>query len=503
MIKNDNFNKLTDDNYMVQLEDGSMVPNYDVTIISFNEGDILKGKVVKIDKDEVLIDIGFKSEGVIPAAELSIRSNAKPDEILSLEEVIDIMVLQKEDQDGRLILSKKRAEVERSFDRVEEIYRNNETVEGEVIECVKGGLILDIGLRGFLPASLIDVRKTRDLDSYIGEKCACKIIEVDRNRNNVVLSRKAIIEDERKEQRKTALDNIEAGQVKKGVITSIADFGAFVDVEGVDGLIHISELSWNHVKHPSEVVKVGDDVSVEILDIDRDKQRLSLGLKQTQKDPWLEKIKNYKINDIVTGKVTRIVKFGLFVMIESGMEGLVHITELSPDPVRRPSDVGKIGDELAIRIIDIDYDKRRMAFSVRLVEHPELAEEENAAKPSEKNYEEIDKPAEKKAASAKKSEKTVKDSSADEDGAESVKESAEPAVKETGEEIKPSGDLNAEESPDKKSGKVPDDAETRVKDLKKAAGSEDKEDIEDISAEEKKKTIKQLLDEMKHEANLD
>jgi small subunit ribosomal protein S1 len=502
MIKNDNFNRLTDDNYMVQKEDGSMVPNYDVTIISFNEGDILKGKVVKIDKDEVLIDIGFKSEGVIPAAELSIRSNAKPDEILSLEEVIDIMVLQKEDQDGRLILSKKRAEVERSFDRVEEIYRNNETVEGEVIECVKGGLILDIGLRGFLPASLIDVRKTRDLNSYIGEKCACKIIEVDRNRNNVVLSRKAIIEDERKEQRKTALDNIEAGQIKKGAITSIADFGAFVDVEGVDGLIHISELSWNHVKHPSEVVKVGDEVSVEILDIDRDKQRLSLGLKQTQKDPWLEKIKNYKINDVVTGKVTRIVKFGLFVMIESGMEGLVHITELSPDPVRRPSDVGKIGDELAIRIIDIDYDKRRMAFSVRLVEHPELAEEENAAESIEKNYEEIDKPAEKKAASAKKSEKTIEDSSVNENEDQNVKEAAEPAVKETETEIK-SGDLTAEQSSDKKSSKASDDVETKAKDLKKAAQIEDKAEIEDISAEEKKKTIKQLLDEMKHEANLD
>lgn len=411
MIKNNNFSKLTDENYMIKNDNGEMVPNYDLTIISFNEGDILKGKVVKIDKDEVLVDVGYKSEGVIPIVELSIRNNVKPEEVLVIEEEIDIMVLQKEDQDGRLILSKKRAEIERSFDRIEEIYRNGETVEGEVIECVKGGLILDIGLRGFLPASLIDVRKTKELNSYIGETCLCKIIEVDRNRNNVVLSRKAIIEDERKEQRKAALDNIEIGQIKNGIITSIADFGAFVDVDGIDGLIHISELSWNHVKHPSEVVKVNDTVSVEVLDIDRDKQRLSLGLKQTQKDPWLEKIKKFKIKDVIQGKVTRIVKFGLFVLIEPGMEGLVHISELSVDPVKRPSDIAKIGDDLSVRIIDIDFDKRRMAFSVRQVEHPELGEEKKAREESrvkadssaEESVEEIKKPVKVKVERAEKS----------------------------------------------------------------------------------------------------
>src|SRR4030043_1883917 len=387
---------------MVKNDNGDMVPNYDLTIISFNEGDILKGKVVKIEKDEVLIDVGYKSEGVIPISDLSIRNNVKPEEILTIEDIIDIMVLQKEDQDGRLVLSKKRAEVEQSFDRVEEIYRNGETVEGEVIECVKGGLILDIGLRGFLPASLIDVRKTRDLSSYIGEKCSCKIIEVDRNRNNVVLSRKAIIEGERKEQRKEVLNKMEAGQVKKGIITSIAEFGAFVDVEGVDGLVHISELSWNHVKHPSEVVSVNQEVDVEILDIDYEKQRLSLGLKQTQKDPWMEKIKNYSVKDIVKGKVTRIVKFGLFVQVEGELEGLVHISELSAENVKRPSDVAKIGDELMVRIIDIDFDKRRMAFSVRQVENPvEEKEEEKETRDSKS-----DKISEKKETSKKESKKT-------------------------------------------------------------------------------------------------
>jgi len=473
MIKNNNFSRLTDENYMIKNDNGDLVPNYDVTIISFNEGDILKGKVVKIDKDEVLIDVGYKSEGVIPMVELSIRNNVKPEEILAIEEEIDIMVLQKEDQEGRLILSKKRAEVERSFDRIEEIYRNGETVEGEVIECVKGGLILDIGLRGFLPASLIDVRKTKELNSYIGEKCLCKIIEVDRNRNNVVLSRKAIIEDERKEQRKAALDNIEVGQIKNGVITSIADFGAFVDVDGIDGLIHISELSWNHVKHPSEVVKINDAVSVVVLDIDKDKQRLSLGLKQTQKDPWLEKIKQFKIKDVIQGKVTRIVKFGLFVLIEPGMEGLVHISELSVDPVKRPSDIAKIGDELSVRIIDIDFDKRRMAFSVRQVEHPELGEEKKTRDDSSQ------KPEDQQEYAAEETKKPVK--------AKSVKNEAS-ETDETKAEVEDLVDDSAE--PEKA---ADEPTETEV-DKNKARSSE---------VDEKKETIKKLLEEMKHEANLD
>ncbi|NQT66213.1 MAG: 30S ribosomal protein S1 [Actinobacteria bacterium] len=410
MNENNIYNKLTNENCMIKNENGELVPNYDLTMVNLNDGDVVKGKVVKIDKDEVLVDVGFKSEGVIPRSELSIRNDVKPEDILKIDDEIMIMVIQKEDQDGRLILSKKRAEVEQNFDRIEKIYASGDIVEGEIMECVKGGLIVDIGLRGFLPASLIDVRKTKDLESFIGERCVCKIIEVDRHRNNVVLSRKVIIEDERKEQRKEILNSIEIGQIKKGIITSIADFGAFVDVGGVDGLIHISELSWNHVKHPSEVINVNQEVDVEILGIDYDKQRLSLGLKQTQKDPWLEKIKDYSVKDVISGKVTRIVKFGLFVQTEGGLEGLVHISELSPDPVNKQSDVAKIGDELMVRIIDIDFDKRRMAFSVKQVENPvEDKEEEKKVKDS-KSEEKI----EKKEVLDKEEEKKVKDSKLEE-----------------------------------------------------------------------------------------
>ncbi len=458
MAENNINTKLTDENYMVKNDKGEMVPNYDLTMISFNDGDIVTGRVVKIEKDEVLVDIGFKSEGVIPVSELSIRKSLNPEEILKLDDLIEIVVLQKEDQDGRCILSKKRAEVEQNFDRVEKIYESNETIEGEIIECVKGGLIVDIGLRGFLPASLIDVRKTRELDSYIGESCICKIIEVDRNRNNVVLSRKAIIEGERREQRKEILDSMEVGQIRKGAITSIADFGAFVDVDGVDGLVHISELSWNHVKHPSEVVEVNQDVDVEILDIDREKQRLSLGLKQTQKDPWLEKIKDYTNKDVINGKVTRIVKFGLFVQIEDGLEGLVHISELAEEPVRRPSDVAKIGDELLVRIIDIDFDKRRMAFSVKQVENPvEENAEEEAKKPEDKLEEK-------------------------ESGTEKV-ETAEKTA-ETPEEI-----------PEEKTEEVIEDALE-----KKDPGSGEDGTVPE---NEKEKQIKEILKELKDEANLE
>lgn len=450
MAKNDINKKITNENCMIENENGEMVPNYDLTMVSLNDGDLVKGKVVKIDKDEVLVDVGFKSEGVIPLNELSIRNNVKPEDILKVNDEIEIMVLQKEDQDGRLLLSKKRAEVEQNFDRIEKIYEKGDTVEGEIIECVKGGLIVDIGLRGFLPASLIDVRKIKELESYIGEKCVCKIIEVDRNRNNVVLSRKVIIEDERREQRKEILSNMEIGQVKKGVVTSIADFGAFVDVGGVDGLVHISELSWNHVKHPSEVVTVNQEVDVEILDIDYEKQRLSLGLKQTQKDPWLERIKKYSVKDIVKGKVTRIVKFGLFVQIEEDLEGLVHISELSQEPVKRPSDIAKIGDELEVRIIDIDFDKRRMAFSIKQVENPEEAEEEEEKEPKKAKAEVKDKKTKAKKKESGKADKKV-------------------------------------EASDKK------DKEVKVKE--KSTEAEDKES-------KKKRKIEEILQEMKDEADI-
>src|SRR3989440_3232307 len=249
------------------------------TIVEFDEGDIVKGEVVKVDKDEVLLDIGFKSEGVIPARELSIRHDVDPGEIVTLGEEIEALVLQKEDKEGRLILSKKRAQYERAWGTIERIKEQNGVVSGPVIEVVKGGLILDIGLRGFLPASLVELRRVRDLQPYVGRTLEAKIIELDKNRNNVVLSRRAWLEETQSEVRQNFLHTLQKGQIRKGVVSSIVNFGAFVDLGGVDGLVHVSELSWKHIDHPGEVVEVGQEVTVEVLDVDMDRERVSLSLK--------------------------------------------------------------------------------------------------------------------------------------------------------------------------------------------------------------------------------
>src|SRR6187397_3139354 len=252
----------------------------------FKDGDIVEGEVVKTDRDEVLLDIGYKSEGVIPSKELSIRHDVKPGEVVQVGEHMEALVLQKEDKEGRLILSKKRAQYERAWGKIEETMQSGQTIKGPVIEVVKGGLILDIGLRGFLPASLVEMRRVRDLQPYVGREIEAKIIELDKNRNNVVLSRRAWLEQTQSEVRTTFLKELQKGQVRSGVVSSIVNFGAFVDLGGVDGLVHVSELSWKHIDHPGEVVEVGQEVTVEVLDVDMDRERVSLSLKATQEDPW-------------------------------------------------------------------------------------------------------------------------------------------------------------------------------------------------------------------------
>ncbi len=352
--------------------DGKLVPNYDATIHSFDEGDVVSGSVVRIDKDEVLVDIGYKSEGVIPSNELSIRKSVDPSDEVELGEEVDALVLTKEDQEGRLILSKKRARFEKAWRRIEGAAESGEPVEGTVIEVVKGGLILDLGVRGFLPASLVDIRRVQNLDEFMGAKLECKVIELNRSRNNVVLSRRAVLEEERKEVREQILGRLEPGQVVEGKISNIVDFGAFVDLEGIDGLIHISELSWSHVNHPSEVISIGDTVRVKVLDIDRDRQRISLGLKQTQEDPWQKVLNEFKEGDVVEGKVTKIVAFGSFVQILPGVEGLVHISELAQHHVESPAEVVRPGDELKVKILEVDDGRRRLSLSVKRVEGQEL-----------------------------------------------------------------------------------------------------------------------------------
>ena len=386
-IKNPSVIDMTDvpsDEELNQLIDGTINP--------FDEGDLVTGTIVKIDRDEVLLDIGFKSEGVIPVRELSIRKDVDPSEVVKLGDSIEALVLQKEDKDGRLILSKKRAEYERAWISVEEKFNNGENVEGEVIEVVKGGLILDIGLRGFLPASLVDLRRVKDLSTYMGTTLEARVIEMDRNRNNVVLSRRVVLEEGRKAERAEVLAKLTKGMRLKGVVSSIVDFGAFVDLGGIDGLVHISELSWSHVNHPSEIVKVGQEVEVEVLDVDLNRERISLGLKQTTEDPWRTLVKNYPVGAIIEGKVTKLVPFGAFVELGDGIEGLVHISEMAPRHVDIPSQVCNVGDTVQLKVMDVDLDRRRISLSMKEaaatlgveieVTELEKPEEEQAAEPA-------------------------------------------------------------------------------------------------------------------------
>jgi len=351
--------------------DGELVPDYESTFPTINEGEVVHGVVVRVDKDEVLVDIGYKSEGVIPVAELSIRRSVNPADEVKLGDEIDALVLTKEDAEGRLILSKKRARFELAWKSIEKAAESGEPVTGRVIEVVKGGLILDLGVRGFLPASLVDIRRVQDLDEFLSTELRCKVIELNRSRNNVVLSRRAVLEDERKEMRQAILDRLNPGDVVPGVISNIVDFGAFVDLDGMDGLIHISELSWSHVNHPSEVLEIGQEVQVKVLDIDRDRQRISLGLKQTQSDPWQQVLDSYSVNDVVQGRVTKVVTFGAFVEILPGVEGLVHISELAAHHVENPREIVSQGDVVSVKIIEMDAERRRLSLSLKRVEGEE------------------------------------------------------------------------------------------------------------------------------------
>src|SRR6202171_1464329 len=380
-------------------ETGELIPDYESTFPTINEGEVVNGTVVRVDKDEVLVDIGYKSEGVIPVAELSIRRSVNPADEVSVGDEIAALVMTKEDADGRLILSKKRARFELAWKAIEQAHEQGEPVTGRVIEVVKGGLIIDLGVRGFLPASLVDIRRVQDLDEFLGQplRCRvielnrsrnnvvlsrraqprdgflgqplrCRVIELNRSRNNVVLSRRAVLEEERREVRQRILDTLDVGLVVDGQISNIVDFGAFVDLDGIDGLIHISELSWSHVNHPSEILTIGDTVKVKVLDIDRDRQRISLGLKQTQEDPWQRIVDTYNVGDELAGKVTKVVTFGAFVEILDGVEGLVHISELAPHHVESPREIVHPNDEIRVKILEIDSERRRLSLSAKRVE---------------------------------------------------------------------------------------------------------------------------------------
>jgi small subunit ribosomal protein S1 len=450
----------------------------DGTMTDFDDGDLVSGTVVRVERDEVLLDIGYKSEGVIPARELSIRKDANPAEIVSVGDEIEALVLQKEDKDGRLILSKKRAEYERAWSKIEEKFEAGENVEGEVIEVVKGGLIIDIGLRGFLPASLVDLRRVKDLSTYLGDHLEARVIEMDRNRNNVVLSRRVVLEEGRKHERAEILGKLQKGMKLPGTVSSIVDFGAFVDLGGIDGLVHISELSWSHVNHPSEVVKVGDPVEVQVLDVDMSRERISLGLKQTTDDPWKQLVKNFPVGSIIEGTVTKLVPFGAFVELGDGVEGLVHISEMAKGHVETPDQVTSVGTKVQVKVMDIDTDRRRISLSMKAaaetlgfeieihgatgevleateedaeyaaeVEHAEEAAEPEAEEAAEEAAEPEAEEAAEEAAEPEAEE--AAEEAAEPEAEEAAEEAAEPEAEEAAEEAaEPEAEEAAEEAPE-------------------------------------------------------
>jgi small subunit ribosomal protein S1 len=337
----------------------------EATVLEFREGDIVEGTIVSVDSEGALVDIGYKSEGFIPTRELSIRNNIDPEETVEVGDRVESVVLDKEDDEGRLILSKKRAMYERAWGEIQKVADQDATVEGTVIEVVKGGLIVDIGLRGFLPASLVDLRRVRDLDPFIGETITAKVIELDRARNNVVLSRRAHLEEALAEERTEFLDNLHEGEVRTGTVSSVVNFGAFVDLGGMDGLVHVSELSWQHVNHPSELVKVGDEVNVKVLEVDRDRERISLSIRQTTEDPWDVFANENEVGDIVEGSVTKTVPFGAFVSVADGVEGLVHVSEIAVHRVESPELELSIGQTVRVKITEKDDERRRVSLSIK------------------------------------------------------------------------------------------------------------------------------------------
>lgn len=344
-------------------------------------GEIVTGTVVQINENEVLVDVGGKSEGIIPLSELSARGQVSPREVVQVGDSIAVYVLKVENEEGHPILSKKRADREVAWEKLEEAFKNQTRLEAPVIEVVKGGLLVDVGIKGFVPASLVERGYVEDLNSYLGKKLRLKVIEVDRRKNKAVLSQKAVLEEEFAERRKETWDSLAEGQIRHGVVRRLTNFGAFIDIGAVDGLLHVSEMSWGRVEHPSDLLHEGQEVDVKVLEVDRERGRISLGMKYLQPNPWDTAEERYPVGSIVNGKVLRTASFGAFVEVEPGIEGLVHISQLADFHVAKTEDVVSVGDVVSVKVLSVDSKAQRMSLSLREAGRalPEKATEEREA----------------------------------------------------------------------------------------------------------------------------
>ncbi|MCA9778784.1 MAG: 30S ribosomal protein S1 [Candidatus Eremiobacteraeota bacterium] len=349
----------------------SLMASHDAYEESFRElkrGEFLTGRVIQVNDDGAMVDVGYKTEGFIPVNQLTHRKDVNPRELLEEGQDVKVVVLKVNHSEGQVLLSKRQADVEAAWFSILEAHQNGEVLESTCVEQVKGGLIVDIGLRGFVPASHVDLRPVSDLSDYVGEVMRLKVLEVDQKRRKVVLSRKKALEDERDKLKEKTLNELAEGQIVSGEVARLTNFGAFVNLGGVDGLVHISEMSWKRIKHPSEIVRVGEQVDVRVLGVDRSKERISLSLKQARPDPWQDLEEKFGIGNVVPGKVTKLAKNYAFVEVMDGIEGLVPLSELSEFRVSKSSDVLTVGQEVKVRVIDLKPDQRRMTLSVRQAE---------------------------------------------------------------------------------------------------------------------------------------
>lgn len=355
----------------------------DNDIADLSKGQKVTGTVVEINDNGVYVDVNYKTDGFIPLRHLSHRPVEDAHDIVSMDEEIEVVILTLEDDDGNMILSKKQAEYEKAWEKIVEAYENDEIIEAEVTKEVKGGLVVDVGVRGFIPASHVAIGYVDDLNEYVGETLRLKIIEVERDNNNVVLSAKKVLEKERAAQKEETLAALEEGQTVEGTVTKLVDFGAFIDLGGIEGLLHISEMSWGRIESPSEVLSEGEKVEIKVLGVNKEEERISLGLKQLLPDPWEEFADKHYEGEVIEGKITKLVDFGAFMEVEKGIEGLIHISQLSHRHVKTTDEVVSVGDVREAKIINIDADQERVGLSLKeLEEKPEPKKESSSSSQS-------------------------------------------------------------------------------------------------------------------------
>jgi 4-hydroxy-3-methylbut-2-enyl diphosphate reductase len=360
--------------------------DYGRSFQSLQEHDVVEGTVVHIDREGVLVDVGMKSEGIIRMNELTRDSFQNPEDVVSVGDRIKVYVLQTENSEGNLLLSKKRADFEVAWDRVTEAYQNGSTITAMVTDRVRGGLVVDLGIRGFVPASHVGTGRVKNLDKYVGQSIPLKVIEVDRERRKVVLSHKLAVDEEREKKRTETIETLAEGQERTGIVRRITDYGAFVDLGGIDGLLHISEMSWTRINHPSEVVKVGQKIQVVVQKMNLESGRVSLSMRQILPDPWKNVGARYKVGDVIRCKISRLVPFGAFVLLEEGVEAIIPNQELTYRRIKRPEQVVSIGDEVEARVLDVRPEERRMTLSIRAVQQEREAEAQTQAAPSERRH---------------------------------------------------------------------------------------------------------------------